>query len=116
MALDGARRVMPHIELDESLPGIRGLFAFRPETGQPLQQLAEALLRGDSTLERGERELIAAYVSRLNDCNFCCLVVHLPPSSWRAATWSTPPHRHGPGVVEDEALLRLAGGPAEARR
>jgi uncharacterized peroxidase-related enzyme len=29
------------------------------------------LLRGDSTLSRGERELIAAYVSRGNECEYC---------------------------------------------
>ena len=29
------------------------------------------LLRGESTLSRGEREIIAAYVSRLNQCTFC---------------------------------------------
>jgi uncharacterized peroxidase-related enzyme len=29
------------------------------------------LLRGDNTLSRGERELVAAYVSELNDCSFC---------------------------------------------
>jgi uncharacterized peroxidase-related enzyme len=33
--------------------------------------LAEVLLRGDSTLSRGERELIAAYVSRGNECEYC---------------------------------------------
>jgi uncharacterized peroxidase-related enzyme len=45
--------------------------AFRPETAKPLMDLAEVLLRGDSPLERGERELIAAHVSSLNSCNFC---------------------------------------------
>jgi uncharacterized peroxidase-related enzyme len=44
---------------------------FRPETADPLLQLADVLLRGDNTLSRGERELIAAYVSELNDCYFC---------------------------------------------
>jgi uncharacterized peroxidase-related enzyme len=29
------------------------------------------LLRGENTLSRGERELIAAYVSNLNGCTFC---------------------------------------------
>jgi len=45
--------------------------AFRPETAEPLCQLAEVLLRDDNSLSRGERELIAAYVSSLNDCFFC---------------------------------------------
>ncbi|MFI6319067.1 carboxymuconolactone decarboxylase family protein [Nonomuraea sp. NPDC050556] len=62
---------MPHIELHTNEPGIRGLFHYRPETAAPLNALAEVLLRGDSTLSRGERELIAAYVSGLNECRFC---------------------------------------------
>jgi uncharacterized peroxidase-related enzyme len=62
---------MPHISLPEDLPGIRGAMAFRPETAKPLNELVEILLRGPSTLSRGERELIATYVSSLNDCYFC---------------------------------------------
>jgi uncharacterized peroxidase-related enzyme len=62
---------VPHIDLPEGLPGILGPMAFRLETAKPLNDLAEVLLRGDSTLGRGERELIAAHVSRRNDCHFC---------------------------------------------
>ena len=47
------------------------MLAYRPETARPLGELAEVLLRGDSTLSRGERELIAAYVSRRNECEYC---------------------------------------------
>ncbi|WP_405146017.1 carboxymuconolactone decarboxylase family protein [Sphaerisporangium sp. NBC_01403] len=61
----------PHIELNTDEPGIRGLFRFRPETALPLNALSEVLLCGESTLTRGERELIAAYVSALNQCRFC---------------------------------------------
>lgn len=61
---------MPHIALPDA-PGILAPMMFRPETAKPLNDLAEVLLRGDSTLGRGERELIAAYVSELNRCNFC---------------------------------------------
>ena len=61
-----------YIDVPEDLPGIRGPMAFRPETAQPLNALAEVLLRDDNnTLTRGERELIATYVSSLNDCFFC---------------------------------------------
>jgi hypothetical protein len=35
---------MPHAPIPEGLPGIRGLFAFRPETSKPLCELAEVLL------------------------------------------------------------------------
>src|SRR5574339_637244 len=62
---------MAHIKLEEGLPGIRGPMAFRPETAKPLNELAEVLLRADNSLTRGERELIATYVSYLNDCFFC---------------------------------------------
>jgi uncharacterized peroxidase-related enzyme len=62
---------VPHIALPEGVPGIRSAFAFRPETARPMCDLAEVLLRGDNTLGRGERELIAAYVSDLNECRFC---------------------------------------------
>ena len=63
---------MAHIELNNDLPGIRGLMAYRPETEASLNFLAETLLRDDNnTLSRGERELIATYVSYLNDCFFC---------------------------------------------
>ncbi|SCG73811.1 uncharacterized peroxidase-related enzyme [Micromonospora inositola] len=64
-----------HIDLglDEARhPGIQGLLRFRPETAGPLNALAETLLRAPHpTLTPGERELIAAYVSGLNDCGFC---------------------------------------------
>jgi uncharacterized peroxidase-related enzyme len=62
---------MPHISLGNDAPGIVSLFAYRPETAKPLCDLADVLLRGPSSLTRGERELIAAYVSTLNDCSFC---------------------------------------------
>jgi uncharacterized peroxidase-related enzyme len=62
---------MAHIQLPEGLPGIRGPMAFRPETSKPLNELAEVLLRSENSLSRGERELIATYVSYLNDCFFC---------------------------------------------
>lgn len=65
---------MAHIELglDETRhPGINGLLTFRRETGRPLEALADALLVAPNSLTRGERELIAAYVSSLNECTFC---------------------------------------------
>lgn len=62
---------MAHIQLGNDFPGIRGPMAFSPHTAQPLNDFANALLATDEGLSRGERELIGAYVSSLNDCHFC---------------------------------------------
>jgi len=62
---------MAYIEVEEGVPGIRSLFNASPETGKPLCELAEVLLRGPSPLSSAERELIAAYVSHRNGCMFC---------------------------------------------
>jgi uncharacterized peroxidase-related enzyme len=65
---------MAYIELgvdEPTNPGINGLLAYRPETAKPLTDLANALLHAPNSLTRGERELIAAYISGLNRCRFC---------------------------------------------
>ncbi|MEV6520951.1 peroxidase-related enzyme [Longispora sp. NPDC051575] len=66
---------MAHINLgldEENFPGITGLLTYRQETAAPLNDLAHALLSAPHpTLSPGERELIAAYVSGLNECTFC---------------------------------------------
>jgi uncharacterized peroxidase-related enzyme len=64
---------MAHIQVPEGVPGIRSLVMFRPETGKPLYELAQVLLRGESPLTEAERELIAAYVSKRNDTMFCMM-------------------------------------------
>lgn len=63
---------MPHITLEDGIPGIRSLVLFRPDTGKALYDLAQVLLRAPSTLSSAERELIAAFVSNQNSCTFCC--------------------------------------------
>src|SRR5262245_2090084 len=62
---------MPHIKVPDQLPGIRGLMAFRPETARPLNALVDVLLRSTDGISPAERELIATYVSSLNDCYYC---------------------------------------------
>ncbi|WP_461149566.1 carboxymuconolactone decarboxylase family protein [Spirosoma pulveris] len=65
---------MPHIPLPDGVPGIRSLVMYRPDTGHHLYALAQALLRAgspDSTLTSAERELIAAFVSKQNQTDFC---------------------------------------------
>ncbi|HEY4008706.1 MAG TPA: peroxidase-related enzyme [Acidobacteriaceae bacterium] len=64
---------MPHIALPEEMPGITAGFAFRPETAQPMRELAHILLHtsGNDGFSSGDRELIASFVSSRNTCHFC---------------------------------------------
>lgn len=63
---------MAHINLNNDLPGIRGLMAYRQDTAAVLNAIAETLLRDENNiLTKGERELIGSYVSHLNSCFFC---------------------------------------------
>lgn len=49
-----------------------GLFQKFPDRGiLPLLEYHDAVLRSESELTIGERELIAAYVSAINDCHYC---------------------------------------------
>ena len=61
---------MAHIKLPEGEPGISGLLVTYRETEKHLNGLAQAAMRGESSLTEAERELIAAYVSARNDCVF----------------------------------------------
>ena len=47
------------------------VFARRPEVFQPFTEACEQIMRGPSPLSAGERELIGAFVSRLNSCPYC---------------------------------------------
>jgi uncharacterized peroxidase-related enzyme len=47
------------------------IFQAFPEAAQPLLEYHEVLLRGESPFSPAERELIAAYISGLNNCNYC---------------------------------------------
>jgi uncharacterized peroxidase-related enzyme len=62
---------VPHISLPEGAPGIVGLLTAYPDAAQHLSALAQTVLRGPSTLTAAEREIIAAFVSSRNECEFC---------------------------------------------
>jgi uncharacterized peroxidase-related enzyme len=88
---------MAHISLPEGVPGILGPMLAYPETEKHLNGLAEALLRGPSSLTPAERELIAAYVSAANGCFFCT-----------SAHAATARHLLGPeGALVDQVLADL---------
>lgn len=106
---------MPHIALPPNKPGMIALAAYRPDVYSRLASLVDLLLHQehpDSTLSLGERELIATYVSSLNDCNYC----------QAAHGGIASAHLHNPKLIEDvkhdfesseisarmKALLRIA--------
>jgi len=105
---------VPHISLGNDAPGIVSLFVYRPETAKPLSDLAEVLLRGPSSLTRGERELIATYVSTLNNCNFCAdshaafAAAQLPEGMTLVDQVRADP-ASAPVSAKLAALLRIAG-------
>jgi uncharacterized peroxidase-related enzyme len=62
---------MTYITTGIQQPGIVELLFYKGPTGKALSRLAQTLLHGPSPLTPGERELIASYVSSLNNCEFC---------------------------------------------
>ncbi|MFP5249937.1 MAG: carboxymuconolactone decarboxylase family protein [Acidobacteriota bacterium] len=50
---------------------IWNLFAFRPEVTQHLASFTEGVMRSPAPVSAGLRELIAAYTSYANRCEFC---------------------------------------------
>lgn len=105
---------MPFIKLPEGLPGIVSGFAYRPETAKPMRELAEVLLRGPSTLSRGERETIAAFVSTLNDCYFCrtshrAAAAHSEDCSYQFVDAVCANYNEAPISGKLKALLAIAG-------
>lgn len=71
-------------------PGILALFAASPATADSVRQFAHALLRGPSALTEGQREAIAAHVSRANNARFCA-VTHAAAAAELAADPSRDP-------------------------
>src|SRR5882724_12371044 len=58
----------------KSLPpeaGLLQVFQAFPKAARPLLEYHEILLRGESAFSPAEREMIAAYVSALNKCDYC---------------------------------------------
>lgn len=51
--------------------GVRDILQMNKPVGRALIALHDALLRGDSPLTPVQHELIAAYVSGLNECQYC---------------------------------------------
>ena len=105
---------MPHIPLPDNLPGISSAFAYRPAT-----RGADAPTRGSPapwTEHADERraEMIAAFVSAGNDCNFCrashraAAADHLD-GNYELVDAVTRDYQTAPVSSKLKALLTIAG-------
>jgi uncharacterized peroxidase-related enzyme len=79
-----------------------------------MRELAEILLRGPSTLTSAERETIAAFVSFLNDCNFCqashrAAAAHHPGGSYELVDAVKRDYQTAPVSSKLKSLLAIAG-------
>ncbi len=103
---------MPYIPLKENLPGITGLLDYRKDTALPIRELTQILLRGESTLTEGERELIASVVSYGNECAFCTAAHTAAANLWLGDTTIAEKVKSEPGEApvpaKMKALLTIA--------
>jgi uncharacterized peroxidase-related enzyme len=105
---------MAHITLPEGAPGIVGPMLAYPETEKHLSGLAEALLRGPSSLTPAEREVIGTFVSSANGCFFCANVHaatarHLLGTDAAVVDHVTADFQRAPISEKLKALLVIAG-------
>ena len=108
--------MLPHIKLPEGVPGIRSGFKFRPEIAQPMQDLANALMRSSSpdSLSNEEREMIATFVSKRNGCYFCqashsAIVAHLNDGDYSRINAVCSNYQTAPISAKLKSLLTIAG-------
>lgn len=52
------------------IPQIMHLFAYKPDRTEHLSRFTHGVMRGPSPLSPGQRELVAAFTSRKNECPF----------------------------------------------
>ena len=101
-----------HIPVQPGLPGITGLLEYRLDTGKPIRELTQTLLRGPSTLSEGERELIATVVSHRNACRFCATAHTAAADLLLGESTTSAAVKHdideAPVSAKMKALLRIA--------
>ena len=87
------------------MPDAARLVFHRPEFyGTPMKRLTHEAMRGPSTWSVGDRELLAAYVSKTNACAFCI-----------GAHTATSAAAYGDRAKVDEALSDLDAAPLDER-
>jgi uncharacterized peroxidase-related enzyme len=91
---------------------IWNLLAFRPRVSEALVRLSQEIMYEDAPISAALRELIAAYTSSLNGCEFCmkahaAVAAHLYKDE--ALVWSAVRDLEGASLPErDKAILRFA--------
>lgn len=80
------------------------VFRASPEFARPLHEFAQRLMRGPSPFTEQERELIAAYVSSLNHCEFC-----------RASHIEVGRHYGTPDDLIDDLMKGIHNAPIDER-
>jgi uncharacterized peroxidase-related enzyme len=91
---------------------IWNLLAFRPKAAQHLARFSHEIMHEDAQISSAMRELIAAYTSSLNRCEFC-MKAHAAVAAWlyqdEALVWGVIRDMEGSTLPEsDKAMLRLA--------
>ena len=62
---------MSYFDFSKKYLGIADVFMRRPDYYRPLLEFLENVMVKPSSLSKIERELLAAFVSKLNGCHFC---------------------------------------------
>ena len=92
---------------------IWNLLAFRPKASYHLARFSHEIMHEDAPISSAMRELIAAYTSFLNGCEFC-MKAHAAVASHlfgdEALVWSAVRDLEGSALPEqDKAILRFVG-------
>jgi uncharacterized peroxidase-related enzyme len=90
---------------------IWNLLAFRPKAAQHLARFSHEIMHEDAPIGSAMRELIAAYTSSLNRCEFC-MKAHAAVAAWlyqdEALVWSAIRDMEGSALPEsDKTMLRF---------
>ena len=90
---------------------IWNLLAFRPKAAQHLARFSHEIMHEDAPISAAMRELIAAYTSSLNNCEFC-MKAHAAVAAWlyqdEVLVWSVIRDMEGSALQEsDKAMLRF---------
>lgn len=62
---------MPFVSFLEDQDGMGEIIRQLPESLGPFLEMTQAVMRGESAFTPAQREIIGAYVSAANNCNFC---------------------------------------------